>query len=73
MTHINLYNIPGLTPLTLFILVLWVIPWKGWALWKAAQKNSVWWFIALLIINTIGILDILYIFVFSEKKIKSAK
>ncbi|MDP1629343.1 MAG: DUF5652 family protein [bacterium] len=50
------------------LLVLWVLPWKGWALWKAAKANSKWWFIALLVINTVGLLEILYIFVFSRMK-----
>ncbi len=54
----------------LFILlgILWTIPWKGVALWKSARQNEKWWFIALLLINTLALLEILYIFVFSEKK-----
>lgn len=52
----------------LVVLALWTIPWKGYALWKSARLNSKWWFIALLIINTMGILEILYIFIFSKKK-----
>lgn len=48
---------------------LWTIPWKGWALWKAARAGSKPWFVALLLVNTLGILEILYIYVFS----KSAK
>jgi hypothetical protein len=67
-------GVPGLTPVMIFILILWVLPWKGVALWKAARKNNLWWFIVLLVINTVGVLEILYIFVFSERKgIKSAK
>jgi hypothetical protein len=50
----------------LVLAAIWTLPWKGVALWKAAQRKSVWWFIALLIINTLGILEILYIFIFSE-------
>jgi hypothetical protein len=58
-----------------FVLVLaWSLLWKGWALWRAAQKSQKIWFVALLIVNTVGILDILYIFIFSSdetiKKIK---
>ena len=53
------------------LLVLWVLPWKGVALWKAARREEKWWFIALLILNTLGILEILYIFIFSKTK-KSA-
>ena len=49
-------------PVWLLILVtLWSIPWKGIALWKAAQLSHKRWFIILLIVNTFGILDIIYI------------
>ena len=49
-------------PVWLFILVtLWSIPWKGLALWKAAQLSHKRWFIILLLANTFGILDIIYI------------
>lgn len=52
-----------------FILVMiWTLPWKGVALWKAARKNDTIWFIVLLLANTIGILEILYIFIFSKRK-----
>ena len=50
------------------IIVLWVLPWKGIALWKAAHKNHKVWFIVILIINTLAILEILYIFIFSKPK-----
>ncbi len=53
----------------LIILIgLWTLPWKGIALWKSAQRKEKWWFIALLVVNTVGLLEILYIFVFSKKK-----
>ena len=48
-------------------LVIWSIYWKGLALWKAAQRKDNVWFIVLLIVNTLGILEILYIYVFSKK------
>ena len=51
-------------------LLVWVIFWKGWSLWISARKTQKSWFIALLIINTIGILDILYIFWLSKIDIK---
>lgn len=50
------------------VAALWVIPWKGVALWRAAQLKQKCWFIALLIINTLAILEILYIFVFGKKQ-----
>jgi hypothetical protein len=48
--------------------VIWTIPWKGIALWKAAQAKNRFWFTALLIFNSLGLLEILYIFIFSKKK-----
>ena len=49
-------------------LLVWSLFWKGWALWRAAKEDSMPWFIALLVVNTAGILEILYIFVFSKMK-----
>ena len=56
----------------LFILAAWSVIWKGAALWKAARKGHTGWFIALLVVNTLGILEILYIYKFCKKS-KSAK
>lgn len=50
------------------VAAIWTIPWKGVALWKAARNRSVAWFVILLIVNTLGIFDIIYIFAFSGKK-----
>jgi len=52
--------------LIIIALALWSIPWKGVALWKAAKQNNLAWFVVLLIVNTVGILEILYIFIFSK-------
>ncbi|MBI4068063.1 hypothetical protein HY413_01475 [Candidatus Kaiserbacteria bacterium] len=46
-----------------FLLVLiWSLFWKGFALWYSAKRHEQWWFIAILILNTAGILEIVYIF-----------
>jgi hypothetical protein len=52
-------------------LVLWSLVWKGWALWRAAKNDSKPWFIVLLVVNTLGILEILYIFVFGRAVAKA--
>jgi len=49
-------------------LVAWSLAWKGVALWKAARNNQMYWFAALMVINTVGILEIIYIYVFAQKK-----
>lgn len=66
----QLTGIFGVTNLSLsFVLILaWSLVWKGIALWKAARAGSKPWFIVLLIVNTVGILEIIYIFVINKKK-----
>ncbi|MEK7120638.1 MAG: DUF5652 family protein [Patescibacteria group bacterium] len=49
------------------IAAIWTIPWKGVALWKSARLHHRWWFIALLLINTLGLLEIYYIFFVAKK------
>lgn len=56
----------------LFLLAAWSMAWKGIALWKAVKNSQRNWFIAMLIINSIGILEIIYIFYFSRPKPKNA-
>jgi hypothetical protein len=50
----------------ILILALWELFWKGIALWKAARESQKYWFIAIIILNTAGILPILYIFLFKK-------
>lgn len=60
----------GLLPLIglfLIVVAVWSLIWKGLALCKAAREGSTGWFIAMLILNTAGILEILYLYVFSKK------
>jgi hypothetical protein len=53
--------------LALLLIALWTLPWKGVALWKSAKRAEKKWFIALLVLNTLAILEIVYIFYFSKK------
>lgn len=56
----NMMGIPwfqwGLIP-----TMIWSSVWKGLALWHASKRDEKWWFIALLVINTVGILEICYL------------
>lgn len=45
----------------LVVLVVWELSWKGVAMWRAAKLKAPYWFAALLILNTAGILPILYL------------
>ena len=51
----------------MLVLVVWTLYWKYRALWYAAKHDHKWWFIAMLIINTVGILEIAYLYYFSKK------
>ena len=54
----------------LIAMALWSLVWKFKSLWMSAKKGSVIWFIVLALTNTLGILPILYIYVFSKMKTK---
>lgn len=60
-----------MTPLItalLVILIIWELIMKGIALWKASRNDHKTWFIVILILNTAGILPLIYVLFFSEKK-----
>jgi methionyl-tRNA synthetase len=52
-----------LVPLIL-AAVLWTLVLKGFSLWYAARGGQKAWFIVLLIVNTFGILEIIYLIFF---------
>ena len=60
-------SLPWLIPLFL-VLAAWDLAWRGVALWRAGKNAHLAWFVCLFIFNTLGILPIIYIFAFSEKK-----
>lgn len=53
----------------IIFLVLWGGVWKAIALWKAARNRALAWYIVLCIFNTVGILEIIYIFAFAKNKV----
>lgn len=57
----------------LILLAAWSLVWKGIALWKCGRHNQLVWFIVLLILNTAGILPIIYLLFFQKKEQKKKK
>ncbi len=51
----------------LVLMAVWTLPWKGLALWHSARLSHKRWFIVLLIVNTMAILDIYYIYFVANK------
>ncbi len=50
----------------IIVVILLTLPFKAAALWRSARRGHVGWFIALILVNTLGILELLYLFVFSK-------
>ncbi len=64
-------NILTMNPYLLLAIVFWTIPWKAWALWLSARRGDIWWFLAILILSTFAILDIVYIFMVAKQSDKT--
>lgn len=58
---------PGLR-LVLLLALVWTLIWKGLALWRAGQNGQSLWFVVLFVVNTLGILDIVYLLWFARKQ-----
>ncbi len=58
----------GVSLWLLIVILVWSLVWKLAGLWKSARKGHIVWFIVMAIVNTVGILPILYIYVFSDMK-----
>ena len=71
MRNIEFSQLNGLPMLTLVVALLWSLFWKGLALWHSARKNRGWWFVVMLFVNTLGILEIIYLF--GVEKVKTDK
>ncbi len=52
-------------------LMIWELVWKGLGLWRAGRNNQPGWFILILILNTAGILPIIYLLCCRKKNMPS--
>ncbi len=65
-------GLPALLPIAgaaLIILLAWRLVWKGLALWRAAKRGDKIWFVVFLLVNTAGILEIIYLFLITGAKL----
>ena len=60
------FSIPNLE--ILIPVFIWSLAWKGFALWRAARKSQKGWFVAILIVNSAGILEIIYLLTAGKQK-----
>ena len=69
-----LANLETFTPAMFYIillpLIIWETIWKAFGLWHSARDNKKVWFILILILNTMGILPMVYLFLIRKRKKK---
>ena len=53
----------------LYVVLAWSLFWKGIALWRASKNNQTYWFLVILVVNFVGILEIIYLFWFAKKRL----
>ena len=58
----------GAFALVAIVVAVWSMFWMGLSLWHAARNKQWGWFIALLIVHTVGILDLVYLFAFRNDR-----
>lgn len=62
------YNLSTTSLILLIILLVWSAVWKGIALWRAGRNNQLPWYLIMLVLNTAGILEIVYLMFFAKSK-----
>ena len=55
----------------LLIVLIWSLIWKGLALWRAAKRDEKIWYVILLVVNLLGIPEIVYLLVTQKKNKKT--
>lgn len=71
----NLFLFFAARPILMVIFIAIIIAaiiLKGLALWRAARNSQKGWFVALLVINILGLLEIIYLLGFSKPQPTSA-
>ncbi len=56
--------------MAIFVIVaIWTIFWKGLALWHSSRRDNRVWFVIILVVSTLGILEIIYLFFVLKLKV----
>jgi len=68
----NFGNIEGWVILLIAAISIWDLVWKLIALWKSARRDQTIWFVFLGIVNSAGILPIIYLLIYRAEPEKIA-
>jgi hypothetical protein len=74
MKMVNGMDVSGMTAFldflytepTIYVVLAWTLIWEGLGLWNAGRNGQKRWFIAIFLLNTIGILPLIYLLFFSN-------
>ncbi len=69
----DISNLSTLWIVIIIAITLWELAWKGPALWKAAHNEHLAWFVIILIVNSAGLLPIIYLLMHQNKLKPSQK
>jgi len=56
-------------PVWFYPALVWTLVWKGISMWRAARLGQLPWFIIILVVNTVGILPIIYLVWFQRSDV----
>lgn len=68
MTVYGIYQQPVWMISIFCLFMVWDLVWKGLGLWYAGKHQQKAWFIFMLVLNTVGILPIIYLLWFKPKE-----
>lgn len=63
-------DVPAHIKLIAILVLIWKLIWKGLGLWRAGKFEQKNWFIAILLLDTFGIIEIVYLFKYAKKPLK---
>ncbi|MFA4857909.1 MAG: DUF5652 family protein [Candidatus Margulisiibacteriota bacterium] len=52
----------------LLVLIIWSLVWKGIAMWRSARNDQLSWFLAIFVLSSVGVLEIIYLLFFQKDK-----
>ena len=68
MVFETMYNNLGISIWLILVITIWEGIWTALAMWRAAKRRDVWWFIVFFVINLFGIPEIIYLILTRKNK-----
>lgn len=65
-----MYDLDSPLMRTLIIGAILTLPLKIVGIWRSARNDQKGWYAAMVLLNTVGILELIYLFYFAEPKPK---